>query len=92
MAGASKATSDKLFEAVSSGQTGKLGHGAAGQQALGNAHDAFIHALAGSMRVSLAVVVVGLVVASTLLKGGLPARRRAEERQPEAVAEPLGAQ
>jgi hypothetical protein len=92
MSGASKASSDKLFEAVSSGQTGQLGHGANAQRSLAYAHDAFIHALAGSMRVSLAVVVVGLVAATTLLKGGLPQRKRTAEAHPEAVAEPLGAQ
>src|SRR4051794_9820304 len=92
MSGASKASSDKLFEAVSSGQTGQLGHGANAQRSLAYAHDAFIHALAGSMRVSLAVVVVGLVGATTLLKGGLPQRKRTAEAHPEAVAEPLGAQ
>jgi MFS family permease len=88
----SKASSDKLFEAVSSGQASQLGTGAAAQRDLGYAHDAFIHALVGSMRLSLAVVVAGLVVATVLLKGGLPSRKRAEERPPEAVAEPLGAQ
>jgi hypothetical protein len=86
-----KATSDKLFEAVSSGQSSQI-HGANGQQMINDAHDAFIHALTGSMKLSLAVVVVGLVGATTLLKGGLPARKRVEEKHPEAVAEPLGAQ
>jgi EmrB/QacA subfamily drug resistance transporter len=89
----SKATSDKLFEAVSSGQSGNLGTGAKAQRMVSDAHDAFVHALAGSMRLSLAVVVAGLVIAGVLLKGGLPRRARAvEERQPEAIAEPLGAQ
>jgi MFS family permease len=88
----SKATSDKLFEAVSSGQSSKLGGGAQAQRMVGDAHDAFVHALAGSMRLSLAVVAVGLVTAAALLKGGLPVRRRAEQAHPEAVAEPLGAQ
>src|SRR3954462_12900409 len=92
MSGPAKASPDKLFEAVSSGQTGQLGHGANAQRSLAYAHDAFIHALAGSMRVSLAVVVVGLVAATTLLKGGLPQRKRTAEAHPEAVAEPLGAQ
>jgi EmrB/QacA subfamily drug resistance transporter len=90
--GATKASTDRLFEAVSSGQSSKLGHGAGAQKSLGYAHDAFIHALTGSMKLSLAVVVTGLVVATGLLKGGLPPRKRVEERQPEAVAEPLGAQ
>jgi EmrB/QacA subfamily drug resistance transporter len=89
----SKATSDKLFEAVSSGQSSGIAHGPKGQQMISDAHDAFIHALTGSMKLSLAVVVAGLVFAATLLKGGLPRRARAvEEQQPEAVAEPLGAQ
>jgi hypothetical protein len=46
------------------------------------------------MRLSLAVVVVGMVFAGFLIKGsGVPARgRRAEDVHPEAVAEPLGAQ
>ena len=93
MGGTSKATSDKLFEAVSSGQSSQIGQGAEGRRMLGYAHDAFIHALTGSMRLSLAVVVVGLVVAAALMKGGLPRRvRRVEEAHPEAVAEPLGAQ
>src|SRR3954452_9972844 len=90
--GASKATSDKLFEAVSSGQSSKIGHGAHADRMIGYAHDAFIHALAGSMRLSLAVVVVGLVLAAVLMRGGIPARSGAAERKPEAVAEPLGAQ
>ena len=91
MGGTTKATSDKLFEAVSSGQSDQI-HGANGQQMISNAHDAFIHALTGSMKLSLAVVVAGLVIAATLMKGGLPARKRAEDKAPEAVAEPLGAQ
>jgi MFS family permease len=88
----SKATSDKLFEAVSSGQSSHIGGGANGQRMIANAHDAFIHALAGSMRLSLAVVVAGLVFSATLLKGGLPRSKRTAEAHPEAVAEPLGAQ
>jgi MFS family permease len=92
MGGTTKATSDKLFEAVSSGQSGSIGHGARGQQMVSDAHDAFIHALVGSMRLSLAVVVGGLVIAGVLMKGGLPSRKRIAEREPEAVAEPLGAQ
>jgi EmrB/QacA subfamily drug resistance transporter len=93
MGGASKASSDKLFEAVSSGQTGQIGHGANGQRMISDAHDAFVHALVSSMRLSLAVVVVGLLAAGTLLRGGLPSRaKRVEEHEPEAVAEALGAQ
>jgi MFS family permease len=93
MGATSKASSDKLFEAVSSGQTNQIGHGAQAQRALGYAHDAFVHALTSSMRLSLAVVVVGLVCAGVLLRGGLPARaKRTAEREPEAVAEPMGAQ
>jgi DHA2 family integral membrane protein (MFS transporter) len=92
MGGASKASSDKLFEAVSSGQTSQIAHSANGERLISYAHDAFVHALVGSMRLSLAVVVAGLVVAGTLLRGGLPSRKRAEEREPEAVAEPMGAQ
>jgi EmrB/QacA subfamily drug resistance transporter len=91
MGGTTKATSDKLFEAVSSGQSSQI-HGTNGQQMISDAHDAFIHALTGSMKLSLAVVVGGLVIAGTLLKGGLPSRKPVEEQQPEAVAEPLGAQ
>src|SRR4051794_10845005 len=92
MGSTSKATSDRLFEAVSSGQSGRLGHGESAQRVLGYAHDAFIHALTGSMKLSLAVVVVGLVCAGVLLRGGLPARaKRVEDREPEAVAEPVGA-
>jgi EmrB/QacA subfamily drug resistance transporter len=88
----SKATSDKLFEAVSSGQSSHLGNGARAHQQIADAHDAFIHALTGSMKLSLAVVVAGLVFATTLLKGGLPRSKRSAEAHPEAVAEPLGAQ
>jgi hypothetical protein len=45
------------------------------------------------MRLSLAVVVAGLVFAGVLLTGGLPRRQRmVEEQVPEALAEPLGAQ
>jgi hypothetical protein len=92
--GTSKATSDKLFEAVSSGQAGQLGHGAQAHQMIGYAHDAFIHALTGTMRLSLAVVVIGIIVAATLIKGrGAPAHVKVvEERHPEAMAEPVGAQ
>jgi hypothetical protein len=63
-------------------------------QLLHVARDAFVHALANSMRLSLAVVVVGMLFAAVLIQGrGLPSRgRRAEEVHPEAVAEPLGAQ
>jgi EmrB/QacA subfamily drug resistance transporter len=85
----SKATSDKLFEAVSSGQGGQLGHGAQATRMLSDAHDAFIHALVGSMQLSLAVVVGGLAFALVLMKGGLP-RRHVEQVEPDAVAEPLG--
>ncbi len=92
MHGTSKATSDKLFEAVSSGQAAHLGKGADAKQTVAYAHDAFIHALAGSLRLSLAVVVAGLVLAATLIKGrGAPVRRPAEELHPEAAAEPLAA-
>jgi MFS family permease len=92
-AGTSKATSDKVFEAVSSGQSSSLGSGAKAQQVIADAHDAFVHALTGTMRLSLAVVVAGLVFAIVLMKGGLPRRQRATEEQvPEAIAEPLGAQ
>jgi Na+/melibiose symporter-like transporter len=92
MGGTSKATSDKLFEAVSSGQADRMGHGAQAQQMISEAHDAFIHALAGSMRLSLAVVVAGIVAAAVLIKGRGAPVRRTEELKPEAVAEPLGAQ
>jgi EmrB/QacA subfamily drug resistance transporter len=87
---------DRMIEAVSSGQAGQIGKGAgAGQiaQATHAARDAFIHGLTGTMRLSVAVVLVGVVLASVLIKGrGLPAQRRVEERHPEALAEPLGAQ
>jgi EmrB/QacA subfamily drug resistance transporter len=90
--GTSKATSDKLFEAVSSGQASHLGHGAHAQRLVGYAHDAFIHSLVGSMRLSLAVVLGGIVVAAVLIQGrGAPARQPVEEQVPEAVAEPIGA-
>jgi EmrB/QacA subfamily drug resistance transporter len=90
--GTSKATSDKLFEAVSSGQASHLGHGAHAQRLVGYAHDAFIHSLVGSMRLSLAVVLGGIVLAAVLIQGrGAPAHRPVEEQVPEAVAEPIGA-
>jgi EmrB/QacA subfamily drug resistance transporter len=90
----------QMLEAVSSGQASKVAAGATPEQArqlTQAARDAFIHALAGSMRVSMGVVVAGLVVAAVLIKGrGLPERepgqKRAEEVHPEAVAEPLAAQ
>jgi EmrB/QacA subfamily drug resistance transporter len=87
----------QMMEAVSSGQASHMATGAthAERQQLGHvARDAFIHGLAGTMKLSLAVVVVGMVSAGVLIKGrGLPERRtRVEERAPEAVAEPLGAQ
>jgi MFS family permease len=89
--------SDKMFEAVSSGQTAKLTHGAPKAEATQLTHvarDSFIHALAGSLRLSLAIVVAGGVIAAVLIQGrGVQARRaRVEEAAPEAVAEPLGAQ
>jgi len=87
---------DRMIEAVSSGQASSIGHGASKAQiadAVHAARDAFIHGLTGTMRLSVAVVVVGIVLASLLIKGrGLPAQRRVEERHPEAIAEPLGAQ
>jgi EmrB/QacA subfamily drug resistance transporter len=86
----------QMFEAVSSGQTNTIGAGASPAQAhelMQVARDSFIHALASSMRLSLAVVLAGLVSAAVLIKGrGAPARQPAEERHSEAVAEPLGAQ
>jgi EmrB/QacA subfamily drug resistance transporter len=87
----SKATSDKLFEAVSSGQSSKLGGGERAQKLIGYAHDAFVHALTNSMRLSFIVVIFGVLAAATLLKGGVPSRARVAEREPEAVAEPLAA-
>jgi hypothetical protein len=57
------------------------------------ARDSFIHALAGSMRLSLAVVIAGIAGAAVLIKGrGAPARQPVQEHHPDAVAEPLGAQ
>jgi EmrB/QacA subfamily drug resistance transporter len=86
----------KMFEAVSSGQTAQLTKGAPKAEAAQLAHvarDSFIHALAGSMRLALAVIVAGAAVAAVLIEGrGLPARKGVEEHKPEAVAEPLGAQ
>jgi EmrB/QacA subfamily drug resistance transporter len=92
-----KYPSGQMFEAVSSGQSSHIADGASPEQAsqlVQVARDAFVHALANSMRLSLAVVAVGVVCASVFIKGrGVPARgRRAEEAHPEAVAEPLGAQ
>ena len=92
-----KYPSEQMFEAVSSGQANQIATGASPEQSaqlLQVARDAFIHALANSMRLSLAVVVVGMVAAAVFIQGrGIPARRRqAEEVPPEAVAEPLGAQ
>ncbi|MEA2424479.1 MAG: hypothetical protein QOH13_889, partial [Thermoleophilaceae bacterium] len=91
-----KYPSGQMFEAVSSGQSSHIATGASAQQAsqlLQVARDAFVHALANSMRLSLAVVVAGMLVAALLIKGrGVPARsRRAEDVHPEAVAEPLSA-
>ena len=81
-------------EAISSGQASHLATGASHTQQLQLVHvarDSFINALAGTMRLSLAVVVAGGVLAAVLIQGrGLPARR-AEEVAPEAVAEPVGA-
>jgi hypothetical protein len=92
-----KYPSGQMFEAVSSGQASHIATGASAHQQsqlLHVARDAFVHALANSMRLSLAVVVVGMLFAAFLIKGrGVPARgRRVEEVHPEAVAEPLGAQ
>jgi EmrB/QacA subfamily drug resistance transporter len=88
---------DKMFEAVSSGQTAQLTRGlpaAQAQQVKDVARDSFIHALAGSLRLSLAIVVAGGAIAAFLIQGrGIPARKsQVEEIRPEAVAEPLGAQ
>jgi hypothetical protein len=87
--------SDQLYQAVSSGQANHIAGASATQthDLVQIARDSFIHALAGSMRVSLAVVVAGIVLAAVLIKGrGAPVRRPGEERAPEALAEPLGAQ
>src|SRR5439155_16715924 len=83
--GLAKYPSGQMFEAVSSGQASHIATGASPHQAaqlLAVSRDAFVHALANSMRLSLAVVVVGMLVAGVLIQGrGLPAReaRRAEE-------------
>jgi Na+/melibiose symporter-like transporter len=86
----------RMFEAVSSGQTSNIAVGATpaqSHQLMQVARDSFIHALAGSMRLSLAVVIAGTAAAAVLIKGrGAPVRQPVEERHPEAVAEPLGAQ
>jgi EmrB/QacA subfamily drug resistance transporter len=89
----------QMFEAVSSGQTSQIANGATHAEATQLTHvarDSFIHALAGTMRLSLAVVVVGMALAAWLIQGrGLPKRepaRPVEEIRPEAVAEPLAAQ
>jgi MFS family permease len=92
-----KYPSGQMFEAVSSGQASHIANGASPEQAsqlVQVARDAFVHALANSMRLSLAVVAVGVVAAAVFIQGrGVPARgRTAEEVHPEAVAEPLGAQ
>lgn len=87
---------DRMLEAVSSGQASRIGKGAPPEQVAQATHaarDAFIHGLTGTMRLSVAVVLVGVVLASILIKGrGLPAAQRVEERHPEALAEPLAAQ
>jgi EmrB/QacA subfamily drug resistance transporter len=89
-----KYPSDQMYEAVSSGQANQIASGATPTQAhelLNVARDSFVHALAGSMRLSLVVVVLGLVAAIALMKGGLPRRaKQAEAEHPEAVAEPVG--
>src|SRR5436190_19274121 len=86
----------KMFEAVSSGQTAQLTRGVPKEQAQQVTHvarDAFIHALAGSLRLSFVIVIVGAVVAAFLIEGRrAPARARVEEKAPEAVAKPLAAQ
>jgi EmrB/QacA subfamily drug resistance transporter len=92
-----KYPSGQMFEAVSSGQSSQIANGASPQQAselLAVARNAFVHALANSMRLSLAVVVVGMLAAALFIKGkGIPSRgRQAEEVHPEALAEPLGVQ
>jgi hypothetical protein len=92
-----KYPSGQMFEAVSSGQSSHIANGASPAQAaqlVSVARDAFVHALANSMRLSLTVVAVGIVLAGVLIQGrGAPAHaRRVEEVHPEAVAEPLGAQ
>ena len=92
-----KYPSSQMFEAVSSGQSSQIANGASPQQAselLAVARNAFVHALANSMRLSLAVVVVGMLAAAVFIEGrGLPSRGRGvEEVHPEALAEPLGVQ
>jgi hypothetical protein len=87
---------DQMLEAVSSGRASQIGKGAPPDQiaqATHAARDAFVHGLAGTMRLSVAVVLLGTALAAVLIKGsGLPAGKRVEERHPEAVAEPLAAQ
>jgi EmrB/QacA subfamily drug resistance transporter len=86
--------SDQLYQAVSSGQAKHIAGATQVQthELVHVARDSFIHALAGSMRLSLAVVVAGIVLATLLIKGrGMPTRRPVEDREPEAVAEPLAA-
>lgn len=88
---------DQMFEAVSSGQSSQIANGASPEQAtqlIGVAREAFVNALANSMRLSLAVVVFGMIAAAYFIEGrGLPSRgRRVEQTHPEAVAEPLRVQ
>jgi EmrB/QacA subfamily drug resistance transporter len=92
-----KFPSGQMYEAVSSGQASHIADGASPQQSaqlLHIARDGFVHALAGSLRLSVAIVVVGMVIAAALIQGRvLPRRRsRVEEEHPEALAEPMGAQ
>jgi EmrB/QacA subfamily drug resistance transporter len=86
----------QMLEAVSSGRAAQIGKGAAPEQvaqATQAARDAFVHGLAGTMRLAVAVVLAGAALASVLIKGrGLPHAAHVEEVHPEAIAEPLAAQ
>ena len=87
---------EKMFEAVSGGQTAQLTRGVPTEQAQQVRHvarDAFVQALAGSLRLSLAIVVAGGVIAAFVIQGrGVPARKqRIGDVRPEAIAEPAAA-
>jgi EmrB/QacA subfamily drug resistance transporter len=88
----SDAQRDRIVDAVASGGARHAPHGvdpAVATQVEHAARDAFVHALASAITVSMAVAIVGAGLAFALIHPKR-ARRPDPAREPEAAAEPLG--
>jgi EmrB/QacA subfamily drug resistance transporter len=82
---------DRTLEAVAAGRVSNLASGA-DQARLGRAaRESFVYALDGSIRLSVAVAVVGAALVAVLIPGRAHAARpRVDEHRPDGLSEPLG--